>query len=787
MPSVSITSFNVRGLQTSEKRSSILTELWRSRTQIAFLQETHFKVDKVPKFSNVRFPTAYHAPSLDSKSKGVSIIIGRNVEWTYVDRFADSEGRILMVKGEIGGRRVTLVTVYAPNVGQMGFLVSFWSQLMQFAEGIWIIGGDFNFVQEPSVDSSGGKSKITHAQRKRIKRGMFELQLVDPWRTMNPKERDYTHFSVPHQSYSRIDFFLIQHATLSLVSEVKIGVSAISDHSPIHLSLELSPENRSPFLWRLNESLIQDPEFIEEIRSELVQFFLENDGSVQNPLILWEAHKCVIRGVLVKIGTIRKQQRIKRTEELYGKLKELELRHRAVMDRDTWAELTQIRMELNELLLDRVKAQMSKSRRLFYEFGNKPGRMLANALKDSKSRTYIPSIRTGNGGLVVKSEEIAAQFHSYFVKLYNLRGFEEENRFGGLHDIQAYLASTGMSVISESDSQVLEKPITEEEFEQALKLMKSGKAPGPDGLTLGYYKKFGEILRGRFIQAYNSIREGNELPRDSLRAHIALLPKEGKDLTNCGNYRPISLLNVDLKVFTRILASRLLPLMGSLISQEQVGFVPGREARDNTIRTLNVIHLAKSQSKPLFLLSLDAEKAFDRVNWIFLKETLRYVGLGKFMQQWIGSLYTNPSAVVRVNGIFSESVTIENGTRQGCPLSPLIFILTLEPLIRTIQKSQDIKGLETRSGHHKISAYADDLLLYISQPEISIPNILKALDTYGGLSGFKLNLGKSEALNISIPEARLRNVKANFQFKWATSYIKYLGVFISADLQKIFS
>lgn len=123
--------------------------------------------------------------------------------------------------------------------------------------------------------------------------------------------------------------------------------------------------------------------------------------------------------------------------------------------------------------------------------------------------------------------------------------------------------------------------------------MKLDKAPGPDGFTAHYYKAFMGALGVKFLSAFNSLEGGSAPPPDTLRALITVIPKEGKDPARCENYRPISLLNLDLKIFSKILASRLTPLMSSLVGTDQVGFIPGREARDNTTRVLDLTHVAR--------------------------------------------------------------------------------------------------------------------------------------------------------------------------------------------------
>lgn len=123
------------------------------------------------------------------------------------------------------------------------------------------------------------------------------------------------------------------------------------------------------------------------------------------------------------------------------------------------------------------------------------------------------------------------------------------------------------------------------------------------------------------------------MPLDILQANISLIPKEGKNLTQCGSYCPISLLNADLKLFTKILANRLLPHIPRLIHRDQVGFVPLCEPRDKTMWVINLIHAARTTHHPLLLLSTDTEKAFDRVNWQFLPATLEHIGLGVFLAE----------------------------------------------------------------------------------------------------------------------------------------------------------
>lgn len=144
--------------------------------------------------------------------------------------------------------------------------------------------------------------------------------------------------------------------------------------------------------------------------------------------------------------------------------------------------------------------------------------------------------------------------------------------------------------------------------------------------------------------------------------------------------------------------------------------------------------------------------AFDRVDWGFLLATLSHLGIGPSLLSQISAVYNFLTAQLRINGTLSNSFTLYNGTRQGCPLAPILFALSLEPFLSTIRHNPNIHGIKISKSEHKYVAYADDILFYIQQPMISLPNLLSAFSTFNHISNFKINMTKSEILNISLPK-----------------------------------
>uniref|UniRef100_A0A8C5MP10 Reverse transcriptase domain-containing protein n=1 Tax=Leptobrachium leishanense TaxID=445787 RepID=A0A8C5MP10_9ANUR len=306
-----------------------------------------------------------------------------------------------------------------------------------------------------------------------------------------------------------------------------------------------------------------------------------------------------------------------------------------------------------------------------------------------------------------------ALLQDHFTHLYNLP--QEAGSTPPPSLMLQFIRKNVHTKLSLSQRTALEAPFTIAELSQAIKKTLTGKTPGPDGFSLRYCKVFFPSLAPAWLAAFNTMTQGSHsLPPQTLAATITLIPKPGKDPDVCANYRPISLLNQDIKLFAKIIALRLARYIPGLVHPDQAGFVPGREARDNTVRALNLIHSASHpKSEPTLLLSTDAEKAFDRVRWTFLFQTLRCMGFGPNLMAWIGALYSCPSARINLNGILSPSFPIRNGTRQGCPLSLMLFALTLEPLLQAVRTNTSIHGIKVGMQHHKVAAYADDLLFLL--------------------------------------------------------------------------
>lgn len=313
--------------------------------------------------------------------------------------------------------------------------------------------------------------------------------------------------------------------------------------------------------------------------------------------------------------------------------------------------------------------------------------------------------------------------------------------------------------------------------------MAAGKSPGIDGLPQEFYLAFQNKLTPLLLSYYKEVIKNGCFSPSSNIASIILIPKKNKDPLLCESQRPLSILNCDIKIFAKVISNRLERVITKLVHPDQVGFIKQRYGSDSIRRLLNIKWANRNSPTPSLALALDAEKAFDRVEWGYLFKALEKYGFGPNFTRCVRSLYSGARASVITNGISSCNFELHRGTRQGCPLSPLLFVLALEPLAIAIRQNADIVGVSIGNEVHKLSLYADDIILFLSQPSKSIGSLLNTIKQFSSFSGYKVNWSKTEAFPLS-DLAPMPDVGA-FNISTPKHGIKYLGIKFPLEIKNI--
>ena len=308
-------------------------------------------------------------------------------------------------------------------------------------------------------------------------------------------------------------------------------------------------------------------------------------------------------------------------------------------------------------------------------------------------------------------------------------------------------------------------------------MLENDKAPGEDGFTVEFYKYFFELIGNDLLASFNETHMKGELCISQRRGIITLTPKDDGSLLELTNWRPITLLNVDFKIASKAIAKRFESILPFLIHSDQTGFVKGRYIREN-IRLINdIMETTKSQNLPGMLTSLDFRKAFDSLEWPFIAKTLDYFYFGSDIKRWVSTFYTNIESTVVNNGYTTNWFKPSKGIRQGCPLSPYLFILSAELLSNKIRQDSTVKGIKVFGKEIKLSQFADDTTLF-NADLASLEKALKIVDDFGKQAGLSLNVKKTKAIWLG---RWASNKNRPLGIKWSHGPVKILGIHFSYD------
>lgn len=310
-----------------------------------------------------------------------------------------------------------------------------------------------------------------------------------------------------------------------------------------------------------------------------------------------------------------------------------------------------------------------------------------------------------------------------------------------------------------------------------MKQLPSGKAPGVDSIPAEFYQELWDnIDRDVFNFVTEAITQAT-LADELNISKITLLPKS-EDRLRIKNYRPISLLNTLYKVVAKVYANCMKPILHHWILPSQTGFVPNRCILDNIFLAFESIEWALENQQALSMILLDFEKAYDRVNWTFLQQAMARMG---FHNTWITqvlSLNLNASASIIVNGISSVTFKLQRSVRQGCPLAPYLFSLTVDVLGQMLQHPDNqVQGLHLPD-NSKITnqMFADDTLLLLDGTSENLDRALEVIRRFGDASGAKLNFHKSIGLWVAHTERPWQwGVAAGLKWLQPGEVTRYLG------------
>lgn len=770
-------TFNVRGLKRKLKRKTIFKQIKREKVNIAAIQETHLE-DSDMNMVEKEMGGIIHYSNGTSRSKGLITYFDKSVDEECITLLAKTE-RMLVSVVKVENEYIYIINVYAPckENEKRPFLAELTNiinaNIPREDFGNVVCLGDFNMVINNSLDIISGEPH-PEVITKAFASALNDLGLNDIWRVQHNNKKVFTWSRGSPVIARRLDYIFIGDNLLPFCGNVHVKDLGLSDHRSVAVDLIFSKQRKGPGSYRMNTSLFKDKSYIDLMKSTIKD--AEDEYKHLDPQSRWEMIKVSVKEISQQYSRYIQRTRKNKIKENNEKLNKLQNELAETPERtELGKDIEAIKKQLEISLLEDVRGSSIRAGIKWIEQGEKSNKFFLGLEKNRARSNIIHSLKGTDNKSIDKSEDILEEISRFYEQLYHENKCEE-------HIInQQVMFMNGLDIpqLSSKDQEELDSPITVEEVLAALKNMKNGSAPGLDGIPTEFYKVFWNDIKASLMNCFLYSLEVGHLSVSQKSGVITLLHKgKGLNRDELKNWRPITLTNTDYKILAKTLAFRLQHVIKNIVHGNQLGFIKGRNIA-TLIRELDdIIEYGKLIRSKQIVLSIDFEKAFDTISNCFVLTMCKSYGIGEVFIRWIQACTAGRRACVKNNGFMSREFEVQRGIRQGCPLSPLLFVLAVELLAINIRQNPNIKGIKLPNVdyHTKIRQYADDTTFLLNDM-MDFREVLARIKEFAEFSGLRLNKDKCQAF---CPGDCLFYGTEQEEIKFSTRLF-VLGVYFSTD------
>ena len=795
---ITIASLNINGFNAPshnmtgiDKWSTIHRTMSTHKIAILAIQETHLDdelLNRVIQSYGTRLTIiASLNPSTPRASAGVAFVINKRlIKPINITVFELLEGRALALKIKWHeNEETTILNIYAPHTRASQH--DFWNkvqtrkQLYRLRNPDFLLG-DFN-VTEDAIDRypphPDDTNAITALRDIRHKWGLH-----DAWRHAYPTYKIYTYRAIHNDNpiKSRLDrIYITQGVEPHSFNWQHSSTAVPTDHWLI--SVKYAPSD-APYIgngrWSLNILALRNKKLIAELITQgmKLQHDLETTNEVHinrrttNLQLIWKNYKNSIKATAQRHN---KETYHKINSRVMALKKDI---HNITQHPNFTTEMTLgtteaiLAQELEHLEKIQTKDKKDKLKTEIALHGEKLGGIWSALSKDIKPRDTIYRLKIPNSTPPQYercSKKMAQLARDYHEKLQQC----EQTLHPTTEEIETQLDHLLNEIpnnqkLNNRQQTTMNQPITPNQVARALKLTKNGTATGLDGCPYELWKTLDDLhisttrnnkngfdIIKTLTIVFNDIRLHGIDPRSDFAQGWMCPIYKKKDRTEISNYRPITILNTDYKLLSKVLAIQLMDHIHSLIHEDQAGFIPRRSIFNHIRLAQTIISYAEVSETNGAIVALDQEKAYDKIHHSYLWKTLRAFQLPHEFINTVQSLYQHATTRVAINGVLSAPFNVQRGVRQGDPLSSPLFDMAIEPLACKIRNSQRITGLNIPNvpQNPKINMFADDTTLFLSEHN-SLDIVHETLDHWCKVSGAKFNIEKTEIIPIGTEEYR---------------------------------
>eukprot|EP00253_Pinus_taeda_P010189 PITA_10189 len=517
-----------------------------------------------------------------------------------------------------------------------------------------------------------------------------------------------------------------------------------SNHFPVYLELT-KPPPKLPTPFKFNASWLQEDSFIKLFKE--IWRHPDNSTSEDRGSLFMENLKKLKKATI----TWAKDRKAKQNEEITWISEELQklesIEEDGYASQESKERILHLEKLKSQILLAQEEEWRLKSIAIWLKAGDENTSFFHNYAKGRKFVNTIWNLKNEEGREAKTFESLSALGQNHF---HNL--FADQGEITIAEVIKT--AQCFPRYMEEEEAEDLHRPVTKEEVESVIKSMAKEKSPGPDGWTIELFLHFFELIGAEITDVVEESRKKGEVYSPFNATFIALIPKKEVPETY-EDFKPISLCNSIYKIIAK-----------------------------------EVLHSVKQKNKKSAVLKIDLSKAYDRINWIYIRLLLTHLGFKTDFISWIMGCITNVSYAVLINGAATPFFKGQRGLRQGCPLSPLLFLLVAEGLSQLIQKAKregKVKGLEVAINlniSHLL--FVDGILVFTNGESNEIKELKNILDLFLKATGMQIKSRKSQLIMEGL--ARQERAQMQLYFPYQTSNMespfKYLGFWLKPNAYK---